>query len=178
MRSCRLSEQARAPWPACGRCWPKEVRITPPPRVWLAVCQSPLAVFCAYGLELAICWPGEWSPFTALWGTPAVYQTFIPQEGKVPAQISPLRNVNLTHEMWKVTPLHIKYKEWILSTSNVKSVFSMKVTPNVVSDSSQHKMWKVTFLHIKCEEWFLSTTYFKSNSFPHEMWRINPLNFL
>jgi hypothetical protein len=77
--------------------------------------------------------------------------------------------------MWRVTHLHIKTEEWLLSTANLNSDSEcdewLLPTSN---DSSPHQMWRDTPLHIKCEEWFLSTSNVKSGSSPHQMWRQTP----
>jgi hypothetical protein len=66
--------------------------------------------------------------------------------------------------MWWATTPHIKYEEWILSTLNVKSDYSLRqfwrVTPlhtKMLRVTPLHKTWRVILLHAKCEEWLLST---------------------
>jgi hypothetical protein len=70
----------------------------------------------------------------------------------------------------RVTPLHFKFEEWLLSNSNVKSDSSSYqfwwVTRHVKGDSSLHQMWGVIYINVKCEE---------CDSSPHEMWRVTPL---
>jgi hypothetical protein len=63
--------------------------------------------------------------------------------------------------MWKVTSLHIKNEELLLSTASFKSY------------SSQRQMWTVTYFY---EEWLLSSSNVKSDSSPHEMWRVTRHN--
>jgi hypothetical protein len=107
-----------------------------------------------------------------------------------------------TSNVKSLTPLYMKCWEWLLSTQNEKSDSSPNVksdsstsklksdyhlrliwtvTPNVMSDYSPHQMcrvspllikFKVTPLHIKYEEWLLFISNVKSDSYPHQMWRV------
>jgi hypothetical protein len=74
------------------------------------------------------------------------------------------------HRMRRVTPLHIRCEEWMLSTANLKSDSKCDVWPlftsKVKSDSTPHQIWRVTPLYVNL----------KSDSSPSEMWRVTPLH--
>jgi hypothetical protein len=83
------------------------------------------------------------------------------------------------HQIWKVSPLHVKCEEWLLSTSNVKSYASIR---QIWSSSSPHKMERVTSPYGK----FVSNPQqmrkltpphkFWRETPPHQMWRVTPLH--
>jgi hypothetical protein len=81
------------------------------------------------------------------------------------------------YQKWRVTPLHIKCEEWLLSTANIKGdstsyVKSDSSTSDVKSDSSPFEICRVTPLYIKCEGWLLSTSNVTSDYSQRLIWTV------